>query len=147
MSSVSSSVQQVAADAEAARQRIGGRVSYTACLASRQIDGLWFKTENFQQTGSFKLRGALSKLTTLDTDTEVITASSGNHGIACSHAAKTTGHRLTVVLPETVATAKLEKIRSYGTRVVLHPGDSGKAEQHARALAAESGCVYVSPYN
>ena len=147
MSSVSTSVQQVAADAEAARQRIGGRVSYTACLASRQVDGLWFKTENFQQTGSFKLRGALSKLTTLDTDTEVITASSGNHGIACSHAAKTTGHRLTVVLPETVATAKLEKIRSYGTRVVLHPGDSGKAEQHARALAAESGCVYVSPYN
>ena len=147
MTNVSPAVQQVAADAREAYGRIAAQVTRTPCLASKQTDGLYFKTENFQQTGSFKLRGALSKLTSLATDTEVITASSGNHGIACSHAARATGHRLTVVLPENVAAAKLDKIRSYGTRVVLEPGDSGKAEQRARALAAETGCVYVSPYN
>ena len=147
MTTVSPAVQQVAADARAAHDRIAAQLTRTPCLASKQTDGLYFKTENFQQTGSFKLRGALSKLTSLATDTEVITASSGNHGIACSHAARATGHRLTVVLPENVAAAKLDKIRSYGTRVVLEPGDSGKAEQRARALAAETGCVYVSPYN
>lgn len=147
MTTASPAVLQVAADAQAARRRIGDRIITTPCLASRKTDGLWFKTENFQQTGSFKLRGAMSKLTTLDTGTEVITASSGNHGIACSHAAMTTGHQLTVVLPKTVAAAKLEKIKSYGTRVVLHGDDPGQAEQHARQLAADSGCVYVSPYN
>ena len=147
MKSTSPEVLRVAADVQTARLRIGDKVAQTPCLPSRQIEGLWFKTENFQRTGSFKLRGATSKLTTLDTDTEVITASSGNHGIACSHAAMTTGHPLTVVLPESVAEAKLEKIRSYGTRTILHPGDSGKAEQHARELADGGDYIYVSPYN
>mgnify|MGYP001821564195 CR=1 FL=1 len=147
MYSASPAIMQVAADAEAARSRIEAHITRTPCLASRQDNGLWFKCENFQQTGSFKLRGAMSKLTMLDTATEVITASSGNHGIACSHAARTSGHRLTVVLPEGVDAEKLKKIKSFGTRVVLHPGDSGKAEKHARQLAADTGCVYVSPYN
>ena len=147
MTNASPAVLQVAADAEAACRRIGDRVSRTACLPSRHRAGLWFKTENFQQTGSFKLRGAMSVLTTLDPGIEIITASSGNHGIACSQAAMTTGHSLTVVVPKTVADAKLEKIRSYGTRVVLHGDDPGQAEQHARRLAADTGCFYVSPYN
>ena len=74
---------------------------------------LYFKTENFQTTGSFKLRGAMAKLTSLPLDRPLITASSGNHGIACSHAARITGHNLTVVLPETVAPAKLAKVKSF----------------------------------
>jgi threonine dehydratase len=147
MSIASPRILRIAADVQAARLRIGDKVARTPCLASRRSEGLWFKTENFQHTGSFKLRGAMSKLTTLSTETDVITASSGNHGIACSHAALTTGHRLTVVLPEMVAKAKLEKIQSYGTKTILQPGDSGKAEQHARAMAQHGDYVYVSPYN
>ena len=77
----------------------------------------------------------------------MITASSGNHGIACSQAAVTTGHALTVVLPESVARVKLSKIQSFGVKTILHPGDSGRAERHARTLAEEAGFTYVSPYN
>ena len=121
------------------------------CLAAREsLPGntkLYLKAENFQHTGSFKIRGALSKLKRLSKDLKLITASSGNHGIACSHAAQTTGHNLTVVLPENVSKSKLSKITSYGTRTVLKPGDSGMAEQHARFLAEGGDFEYISPYN
>ena len=143
----SEALVEVAASCEEAYSRIKKDVSKTVCLASRQASGLFFKTENFQKTGSFKLRGAMSKLTSLATDLPIITASSGNHGIACSHAARTTGHYLTVVLPENVSKTKLEKIESYGTTVILNPGDSGLAEQQARQRSEQYEYVYVSPYN
>ena len=143
----SETLTKVAASCEEAHSRIAKNVSKTMCIASRQASGLFFKTENFQKTGSFKLRGAMSKLTSLADDMPVITASSGNHGIACSHAAMTTGHSLTVVLPENVTKSKLEKIESYGTTVILNPGDSGLAEKRARQLSEEDGYTYVSPYN
>ena len=143
----SETLVEVANSCEQAYLRIKEDVAKTPCLSSRQAKGLFFKTENFQKTGSFKLRGAMSKLTSLTNEVPIITASSGNHGIACSHAAMTTGHSLTVVLPENVAKAKLEKIESYGTTVMLNPGDSGLAEQQARKLSEKDEYVYVSPYN
>ena len=147
----SNRVLTLAAHCVRARRRINQAILQTPCLKSRidlpENTSVYLKTENLQHTGSFKLRGAMSKLTTLPTDTPVITASSGNHGIACSRAAMTTGHTLTVVLPENVAKAKLSAIKSYGTQTILHPGDSGLAEQHARSLAADGDYVYVSPYN
>jgi threonine dehydratase len=106
-----------------------------------------FKAENFQQTGSFKFRGAMSKLTSLSTDVPAITASSRNHGLALSTAAQMTGHDLTVVLPETVAREKLSRIKALGVETILHSNDSGMAEQHAQALARDEGKIYVSPYN
>ncbi|MGQ0566973.1 MAG: pyridoxal-phosphate dependent enzyme [Gemmobacter sp.] len=135
-----------AARSRAAQARLADHVLTTPLLPSATTPGLWYKCENFQRTGSFKIRGALSKLTTLPRDRPVITASSGNHGIACSQAAALTGHDLTVVLPENVSRAKLATIRSYGTKVVLHGADSGLAEAHAQRLA-QDGPVYVSPYN
>jgi threonine dehydratase len=118
-----------------------------SCMELPDNTGLHFKTENFQTTGSFKLRGAMAKLTSLPLDRPLITASSGNHGIACSHAARITGHRLTVVLPETVAPAKLAKVQSFGTEVILNGAESGLAEAHAQSLAAGGDYEYVSPYN
>ena len=144
-------VLTLAAQCVTAQRRIKDAILPTPCIKSRadlpENTSLYLKTENLQYTGSFKLRGAMSKLTTLATDTPVITASSGNHGIACSHAAMTTGHNLTVVLPENVTRTKLSAIQRYGTQTILHPGDSGQAEQHAQSLAANGEYVYVSPYN
>ena len=136
-----------AARSRSAQDRIAGHVLRTPLLPSATTPGLFWKCENFQRTGSFKIRGALSKLTALPVDRPVITASSGNHGIACSQAAALTGHDLTVVLPENVSPAKLATIRSYGTKVLLHGADAGLAEAHAQAIAAGGGAVYVSPYN
>ena len=79
---------------------------------------------------------------------KLITASSGNHGIACASAAQAFNRDMTVVLPETVAQAKLAKIKSYGVTVILEGAESGLAELHAQKLAAETdGLIYVSPYN
>ncbi|MEK9735121.1 MAG: pyridoxal-phosphate dependent enzyme [Paracoccaceae bacterium] len=141
------SIGAVAQSSEMAYGRIKDYVTQTLCLGSRVREGLFFKTENFQKTGSFKFRGATAKLSSLGNDVPVITASSGNHGIACSQAAVTTGHDLTVVLPESVARVKLSKIQSFGVKTILHPGDSGRAERHARTLAEKAGFTYVSPYN
>jgi threonine dehydratase len=145
-------VLEAAARSVRARRRIRSHIYETPLLPSRRIgretgSSLSFKAENFQLTGSFKIRGAASKMTSLGLDREVITASSGNHGIASAQAATSIGQALTVVLPETVAKAKLERIRSYNVNVVLHGAESGLAELHAQEQAAARGLVYVSPYN
>jgi len=145
------SVNAVAARSVVVRRRIRDHIVLTPVLKSCAVlpdkTELYLKAENFQITGSFKLRGAMAKLTSLPLDRPLITASSGNHGIACSHAARITGHNLTVVLPEAVAPAKPAKVKSFGTKVILHGAESGLAEMHAQQLAASGQYVYVSPYN
>ncbi len=140
-------ISQVAKNSAKVRKIIVPDISYTPLISSRVSPSLFFKSENFQMTGSFKVRGALSKISQLPTNKDIITASSGNHGIACSYAAKIMGYQLTVVLPKNVSRAKLEKIRSYGTKTLLNSGDSGLAEKKARQLAASDNYTYVSPYN
>lgn len=140
-----------AARSATVHRRIKLLIHKTAVVASRMTlpsgTELHYKTENFQLTGSFKLRGASAKLSSLPTDRAVITASSGNHGIACSLAAQKTGHALTVVLPETAIAQKRQKIESYGTKVIIAGADASLAEVHARNLAEAEGQIYVSPYN
>jgi threonine dehydratase len=147
-----SDVLEAAARSVQARQRIRSYIYETPLLPSRQIgrdtgSSVLFKAENFQLTGSFKIRGAASKMTSLGLERGVITASSGNHGIASAQAAASIGQKLTVVLPETVAQAKLDKIRSFNVEVILHGEESGLAELHAQKEAVLRDLVYVSPYN
>lgn len=148
---VSNTLYQQAARSVEVRRRIATLIRPTPCIPSRGCSAdhahLAYKCENLQQTGSFKFRGAMAKLTALPVDTPVITASSGNHGLAIATAAQITGHALTVVLPQTVAREKLARIEALGVRTILHSDDSGLAERHARALARTDGVTYVSPYN
>ncbi|MEB8387022.1 pyridoxal-phosphate dependent enzyme [Rhodobacteraceae bacterium KMM 6894] len=149
-------ISRSAAASVRARVRIAPMIYQTPLLPSRVLGdrlncNLRFKAENFQLTGSFKMRGAASKMTALppfaQSGQRLITASSGNHGIAASRAAALTGQNLTVVLPETVARAKLAKIEAFGVTVILHGPESGAAEAHAAQLAASGEYTYVSPYN
>lgn len=132
-----------------ARRRIRPHIYETPLIPARNGHGgtLLFKAENFQLTGSFKIRGAASVMTAAASDQPMITASSGNHGIGAARAAQSLGRKLTVVLPESVVPEKLAKIRSYGVEVVLHGAETGLAEQHAQHLAQTTGARYVSPYN
>jgi threonine dehydratase len=89
-------VIKIAEGAVQARQRIEQFVYQTPLLYSRELGKLYgsdlrFKAENFQHTGSFKMRGAASKMTSLTDKQGLITASSGNHGIACARAASIAG--------------------------------------------------------
>ena len=132
-----------------ARRRIRSHIYETPLLPARNGHGgnLWFKAENFQLTGSFKIRGAAAVMTAATSAQELVTASSGNHGIGAARSAQALGRRLTVVLPESVVPEKLAKIRSYGVEVVLHGAETGLAEQHAQHLARTTGARYISPYN
>lgn len=151
MTDPSNLILQSAARSVTVRRRIASLIRKTPVLPSRMTlskdTKLFYKTENFQTTGSFKLRGASAKLTSLPTDRPVITASTGNHGIACSVAAQRTRHDLTVVVPENTIAQKREKIESYGTRLIIEGSDGVLSENHARALAKAEGHAYVSPYN
>ncbi|KAL2802211.1 tryptophan synthase beta subunit-like PLP-dependent enzyme [Aspergillus granulosus] len=156
------SIQETASAALLAHSRIKPYITQTPLISSRNpsrkgTTTLLFKAENFQRTGSFKLRGAMAKLSattgTTNTDTgssngtKMITASSGNHGIGASCAASALGKHLTVVLPENVVQSKLEKIKSYGVDVLLHGAETGLAEQYAQSLAKTGEYIYISPYN
>lgn len=143
---------QVASSVVQARARIREHIYETPLIPARKVGvehnaKVLFKGEQFQYTGSFKLRGAMSKMTKQSTSGKLITASSGNHGIASSHAARTFSRDLAVVLPESVAPAKLAKIQSYGVEVIQHGYETGLAEKHAQELAASGDYAYISPYN
>ncbi|WP_208350532.1 pyridoxal-phosphate dependent enzyme [Pseudaestuariivita rosea] len=148
---ISERIYEQAARSVIVRKKISRKLSLTPCLPSRGSSEdhrhLVFKCENLQHTGSFKFRGAMAKLTATSLEVPLITASSGNHGLAVANAARITGHSLTVVLPETVAEEKLSRIQALGVKTILHSNDSGLAEQHAREIADTEGITYVSPYN
>ncbi|KAH6957488.1 tryptophan synthase beta subunit-like PLP-dependent enzyme [Fusarium avenaceum] len=143
---------EVAASAVLARKRIKPHIYETPLLPARKVGQkqgakVWFKAENFQITGSFKFRGAASKMSTDSMQGPLITASSGNHGVGAAHAASLLSKELTVVLPTTVLAAKLEKIKSYGVKVILHGEEGGLSEKHAQQLANSGNYTYISPYN
>ncbi|KAG7109332.1 L-threo-3-hydroxyaspartate ammonia-lyase like protein [Verticillium longisporum] len=143
---------EIAASANQARQRIRRHIYQTPVIPARKTGikhsaKVFFKAENFQLTGSFKLRGAMSKISNYTGSKPLITASSGNHGIGSAQAASTLHKSLTVVLPETVVSSKLKKIESFGVEVILDGPEAGQAEQHAQKLAASGEYTYVSPYN
>ncbi|KAI0813886.1 threonine dehydratase [Xylaria sp. FL0064] len=143
---------KVAAHAVQARGRIRSHIYQTPLVPSRTATRnpshrVLFKLENFQKTGSFKIRGAMSKLSAQPDHGRLITASSGNHGIGAALASQVLSKQLTIVLPETVVPEKLEKIKSYGVDVILHGCETGLAEQHAQQLAKSQDYTYISPYN
>ena len=111
---------------------------------------VWFKLENEQVTGSFKLRGAVNKLLALSPAERargVVAASSGNHGAAVSYAAAQLGVPVRIYVPEQVTPVKVAKMRRYGAELVLHGDDSLVSELAARAWAVAHALPYISPYN
>jgi len=144
-------LHEMAARSVQARARIAHHIYQTPLIQARGISlahtRLLFKAENFQVTGSFKIRGAMAKISSPFMEGRLITASSGNHGIASSYAARILAKNLVVVLPQTVVASKLEKIRASGVDVILHGEESGQAEARAQYLAEQEGYHYISPYN
>ena len=111
---------------------------------------VWLKCENLQVTGSFKVRGATNRLLTLPDETRrrgVVAASSGNHGIAVSHAGSALGIPVTVYVPEFVSPAKMAAMKRLGASVVVFGTDGLDTEMEARRVAASDRRSYVSPYN
>ncbi|MFK7992055.1 MAG: pyridoxal-phosphate dependent enzyme, partial [Sandaracinaceae bacterium] len=115
--------------------------------ASALGDGVWLKLETEQHTGSFKFRGALSKLATVDAR-EVVTASAGNHGYGLARAGATLGVTVTVFVSRYAPEVKRRGMADAGARVQLVQQRAyDDVEAAARASAAERGVPFVSPFD
>lgn len=125
-------------------------LEHSQYLSRESGSQVYLKLENLQLTGSFKLRGALNKVLSLTPDEKergIITASSGNHGMAFAFITQKFDLNGTIYLPETASPAKLEALRSYGLSLILTGDDCIKAERAARRAAEEQGLIFISPYN
>lgn len=118
---------------------------------SQSTEGqVFLKLENLQYTGSFKVRGAMNALLSLTPEQRkkgVVTASSGNHGIAVAFGLHALAAQGTIFMNETTSSAKIAAIRSYGTSIRFRGTDSVMAEEYARSYAVQNDLVYISPYN
>lgn len=138
-----------------ARQRIYQAVRRTPLDFSTTFSAIlgqevYYKYENLQKTGSFKIRGAYNKITGL-TDSErrkgVIAASAGNHAQGVAYAASRAGCRATIVMPEGVTIAKLMATKSYGAEVVLSGQSYDEAYIAAEKLQAEKNAIFIHAFN
>lgn len=106
------------------------------------------KLENIQITGSFKARGALNKILSLEHSTsKIITASTGNHGLGVANALSLVKKEGTIYLPKNASTAKVDAIKMRGVPVEFHGETGDETERYARQLAEKTNQIYVSPYN
>lgn len=142
-------------DVRAAAARLRGRIHRTPVVTCRSFDEaaghrVFFKCENLQRAGSFKIRGALNKLLVLP-ETErargVVAFSSGNHAQGVALAARMVGASAVIVMPTDAPRPKLEATRGYGAEVVFYDRQREDREAIARRLQAESGRALVPPYD
>ncbi|UCG26333.1 MAG: threonine/serine dehydratase [Chloroflexota bacterium] len=146
---------EILVEVEAAEQRIRPHIRRTYLEPSvyySQLTGanVYFKCENLQHTGSFKARGALSKVLSLDKAERargVVSASTGNHGAAVAFAANKVGATALIFVPDSASPSKLAAIGRLGADIQVHGADSVEAEAYARAFASENGLAFISPYN
>ena len=142
-------------DVEGAAARIRGSIVDTPCLPSRTLSELtgaaiWIKFENLQFTGSFKERGALSKLAALTPNEAargVVTASAGNHAQGVAYHARRLGIAAVIVMPQHTPHVKIERTRAFGAEIVLGGSDFDEAYSRARTLAADRGLEFIHPYD
>lgn len=130
------------ADVVAAADRICGLVRRTPLLAVDGLPGILLKAEHLQRTGSFKVRGAANAMLGLVAD-EIVTGSSGNHGIAVAALGESLGVRVTVMMAAGASAAKAAAIRRFGARVVPVAGGVAERERHAQQYAARTGAAFV----
>jgi threo-3-hydroxy-L-aspartate ammonia-lyase len=145
-----------------AKARINGRIHRTPVLTSRAFDEaaaaqgnqparrVFFKCENMQRTGSFKIRGATNRILSLtpeESERGVIAFSSGNHGQAVALAASEAGTRAVICMPGDAPQAKVSATRGYGAEVVFYDRQRDDREAFAREIGERERLTLVPPYD
>jgi threonine dehydratase len=142
-------------DIQAAAERTRGIVRRTPVFTSRTFDALagarvFFKCENFQRGGAFKIRGASNFILSIPKDQlprGVVTFSSGNHGQAVAIVAESVGIPATIVMPADAPALKLEATRAHGARIVTYDRAKEDREAIGQRIAGETGATVVPPYD
>jgi threonine dehydratase len=142
-------------DVRAAAERIRPIAHRTPVLTSRSFDeiagtNVFFKCENFQRGGAFKIRGASNFVYSIPKDqlnNGVVSYSSGNHAQAVAIAAASVGIPATIVMPADAPKSKLEATRGYGAKVVTYDRMLGNRESLGNQIAKDTGATLVPPYD
>lgn len=138
-----------------AHERIRPRIHRTPVLTSKSLDEvagarLFFKCENMQKTGSFKIRGATNAIFSLSEEEArrgVVTHSSGNHAAAVACAAGWRGIRASIVMPKNAPSVKCRAVESYGGKIAFCEPNVKARSETAAHIQAETGAVLIHPYD
>ena len=126
------------------------KLVYSEYFSAQTGNRVYFKPENMQYTGAYKVRGAYYKISTLSEEEKsrgLITASAGNHAQGVAYAARLAGVKATVVMPTTTPLIKVNRTKGYGADVVLEGDVFDEACAHAYKLAEEHGYTFVHPFD
>src|SRR5438093_926161 len=119
-------------------------------LSHRTGNAVLLKREDLQPVFSFKLRGAYNRIARLsgaERARGVIAASAGNHAQGVAFSARTLGIHALIVMPRTTPAIKVDAVKALGADVVLSGDHYGEAQQHSEQLAAETGAVFIHPFD
>ncbi len=138
-----------------ARERIATRIHRTPVITSRQFNDIagkevFFKCENFQRAGAFKIRGATNRIQSLTPEEKrqgIVAFSSGNHAQAVALAGREAGVRALIAMPEDAPASKVAATRGYGAEVVFYDRHKQDREAFAMDLAERERLILVPPYD
>ena len=138
-----------------ARERIAPRIHRTPVVTSRQFNEVtgkevFFKCENLQRAGAFKIRGATNKIRSLTEDEKrrgIVAFSSGNHAQAVALAGREAGVRVLVAMPDDAPKAKVAATRDYGAEIIFYDRHNEDRQKFAMDLAERERLVMVPPYD
>ena len=140
---------------EAAANRIAPYIHNTPIMTCKSINALYglelyFKCENFQKIGAFKIRGGMNaslQLTKEQLEKGVATHSSGNHAQALAFAAKMLGIKAYIVMPESSPQVKVNAVRGYGAEVTICASNQAARESTLEAIVERTGATFIHPYD
>lgn len=123
---------------------------YSKYFSESTGNRVYFKPENMQITGSFKIRGSYYKISTLSKEQKkkgLVTSSAGNHAQGVAYAAQQAGAKATIVMPTVTPLVKINNTKKYGAEVVLQGNYYDEACKHAMELAEKEGYVFIHPFD
>jgi len=140
---------------EAAATRIEPYIHNTPIMTSKSINALYgldlyFKCENFQKIGAFKIRGGMNaslQLTKEQLEKGVATHSSGNHAQALAFAAKMLGIKAYIVMPESSPQVKVNAVKGYGAEVTICASNQAARESTLQGIVDKTGATFIHPYD
>ena len=140
---------------EAAANRIAPYIHNTPIMTCKSINeiyglDLYFKCENFQKIGAFKIRGGMNaclQLTNEQLEKGVATHSSGNHAQALAFASKMLGIKAYIVMPESSPQVKVNAVKGYGAEVTICASNQAARESTLEAIVERTGATFIHPYD
>ncbi len=140
---------------EQAHERVKPFIHQTPVLTSTFINSiagaeLFFKCENFQKIGAFKIRGGMNAVLTLPKDqlaNGIATHSSGNHAQAIAYAAREVGTKAFIVMPNTSPKVKVDAVKGYGADIIFCEPNQQARENALQEIVDRTGAAFIHPYN